>query len=115
MAKWYNRRNRNRRARGVAMHVRKVPSKNGRVNVAIVQSYWQDGRSKTRTIKGFGYLDELDKMHGDGLGHVRAECERMNAEAAEAQAPVDITIHPMEKIDKRAVAVKNIGCVFLPQ
>lgn len=94
------------------MHVRQVKSKNGRVNVAIVQSYWQDGRSRTRTVKGFGYLDELDRVHGDGLGYVRAECDQMNAEAKEASATVDITIHPLEKIDKREVSVKNIGCAI---
>jgi len=92
------------------MHVRQVPAKNGRINVAIVQSYWQDGHSKTRTVKGFGYLDELDRIHGDGLGYVKSECDKMNAQAAKANASQDIIIYPLEKIDKRVTSVKNIGC-----
>ena len=91
------------------MRIKKTKQKNGRISISITSAYWQDGRSKMRTVKGYGYLDELDRIHGDGLAFVQSELEQMNAEAALRDSPLDITIHPKEKINKKDASVKNIG------
>lgn len=94
------------------MYVKKTKQKNGRINVAIVESYWKDGSSRSRTVKGFGPLDELEKEHDDALAFVQAECDRLNAEKEEAAAPVAITINPLERIDRTGGECKNFGCAI---
>jgi hypothetical protein len=96
------------------MRVKETVQKNGRTNVAIIEKYWDSATkmSRQRTVKGLGYLDVLDKEHGDGRAWARALCDKLNAEKAAAEAGVGLVIHPMERIDGRRDFIKNIGCAI---
>ena len=95
------------------MYLHKSKRKDGRVYLALVEGYRQDGKSKMRTVESLGYLDKLQELYDDPIAHFQAVCDERNAaKEAEAQA-VAIEIHPQQKIDKRAVARKNIGSAVL--
>jgi len=91
------------------MFVKQVKQKNGRIYLSLAHGYRQDGKAKTRTIESLGYLDELEKQYVDPVAHFKTICEEQNALAKQAIAPVPITIHPAQKINKREVSRKNIG------
>lgn len=95
------------------MYLHKSKRKDGRVYLALVEGYRQDGKSKMRTVESLGYLDKLQELYDDPIAHFQAVCDERNAaKEAEAQA-VAIEIHPQQRIDKRAVARKNIGSALL--
>ena len=95
------------------MYLHKSKRKDGRVYLALVEGYRQDGKSKMRTVESLGYLDKFQELYDDPIAHFQAVCDERNAaKEAEAQA-VAIEIHPQQKIDKRAVARKNIGSAVL--
>jgi transposase len=94
------------------MYVKQTRLKNGTINVSIVQAYWQDGRSRSRTVRGLGRLDLLNAEHGDGLTWAKRLCEELNCKAADEAAAVSIDIYPKQRIDKRSQNIKNIGCVI---
>ena len=102
-----------REAAGGAMYLHKSKRKDGRVYLALAEGYRQDGKSKMRTVESLGYLDKLQETYDDPIAHFQAVCDERNAaKKAEAQS-VTIEIHPMQKIDKRAAARKNIGSAVL--
>ena len=95
------------------MYLHKSKRKDGRVYLALVEGYRQDGKSKMRTVESLGYLDKLQELYDDPIAHFQAVCDERNAaKEAEAQA-VAIEIHPQQRINKRAAARKNIGSAVL--
>lgn len=95
------------------MYLHKSKRKDGRVYLALAEGYRQDGKPRMRTVESLGYLDELEKSYGDPIAHFQAVCDERNAaKRAEAQS-VSVEIHPMQRIDKRAVARKNVGSAVL--
>ena len=96
------------------MFLKKVPQKNGRIYLSIAKNYRRDGMTRTDTIKGLGYLDELEKQYDDPIAFFKNMAKEMTEHEKEAYASRQITIHPMEKIDKRQDGQrKNIGCAVL--
>lgn len=95
------------------MFLHKTKKKDGRVYLAIMEAYREGKRTRQRTVESLGYLDELEKEHEDPIAHFRAVCEERNAAAAAERQAVPIGLHPMEKIDKRAVGRKNVGSAVL--
>lgn len=92
------------------MFVRKIKQRNGRVYVSIVEGYRIDGKSRSKTVRSLGYLDELEKEYDDPIAHFEAECKILNDQEKERNASQTITIYPNQKIDKRTQNRKNIGC-----
>lgn len=91
------------------MFVKKSKRPNGRIYLSIAHGYRENGKQKERNIESLGYLDELEKDYADPIAHFKAICERRNAEAKALAAPVTLTIHPAEKINRRNANRKNIG------
>lgn len=91
------------------MFVKKSGKKGGRVYLSLAQNYREGGKTKSRTIESLGYLDELEETYDDPIAHFQAICAERNALAKAERAPVSLTIHPAEKIDKRSINRKNIG------
>ena len=92
--------------RGIIVFVKKQKRKNGRVYLSVVQGYrGEDGKTKTRHVRSLGYLDELEKAYDDPVAHFRAEVEAERAEAA----PITVTLHPLQRIDKRAEGRIDMG------
>ena len=91
--------------RGIIMFVKKQKRKNGRVYLSVVQGYRdEDGKTKTRHVRSLGYLDELEKTYDDPVAHFRAEVEAENE-----AAPITVTLHPLQRIDKRAGGRIDMG------
>ena len=93
------------------MYLKKTKKPNGRVYVSITESFRDaDGVQRNRTVRSFGYLDDLEREWGPGaLARCEAIRDEMTAEARERKAPQTLTIHPAEKVDMRANSRKNIG------
>ena len=52
--------------------------KTGRTYLSIVHGYRdQDGKSRTKTIKSIGYLDELAKQYDDPIEHFKNLAKQM--------------------------------------
>ena len=97
------------------MWLKKAKRAHGRIYLSIVQNYRrpEDGKTTSRTLISCGYLDELQKEYDDPIAHFEALAAEMTAEHEAACAPVTIEIHPHQKIDKRKVNRKNVGCAVL--
>lgn len=95
------------------MYLHKSKRKDGRVYLAFAEGYRKDGKSKMRTVKSLGYLDELEKQFDDPVAHFKQVCDEANAAARAERQNVQITICPLQKIDKREVARKNVGSAVL--
>lgn len=95
------------------MYLHKSRRKDGRVYLALAEGYRKDGKAKMRTVESLGYLDELEKQFDDPIAHFKQVCDEANAAARAERQSVQITIHPQQKIDKRAVARKNVGSAVL--
>ena len=93
------------------MYLKKTKKPNGRVYLSITESFRDaDGVQRNRTVRSFGYLDDLEREWGPGaLGRCEAIRDEMTAEARERTAPQTLTIHPAEKVDMREDNRKNIG------
>ncbi len=84
------------------MYLKRTPTKSGRVSLSAVQGYRdENGRNRQRTIKTFGFVDELEAEFPDPVAHFRDVVAAMDAERLEREAPRTIEIHPLEKVDKR--------------
>ena len=89
--------------RGHAVHIRKQRRKDGRVYLSVVQSYrTPEGKTRSRHIRSLGYLDELEKVYDDPVAHFRAEVDAENEAARAEAAPIEVALHPGQRIDKRS-------------
>lgn len=95
------------------MYLHKSKRKDGRVYLAFAEGYRKDGKSKMRTVESLGYLDELEKQFDDPIAHFKAVCDEANAAARAERQNVQVTINPLQKIDKREAARKNAGSAVL--
>lgn len=92
------------------LFVKKQRRKDGRVYLSVVEGYRDgSGRTKTRHVRSLGYLDELEKLYDDPVAHFRAEVEAENEAARAEAAPITVTLHPLEKIDKRSEGRVEMG------
>jgi transposase len=91
------------------MYLKKTPQRTGRLHLAIAESYREDGKNKTRTVKSLGYLDEFTDIHEDPIAYFSALAKEMTQAEQERNAPFQITIHPLQKINRRTENRKNIG------
>ena len=92
------------------MYLHKSKQRTGRVYLSIAENYRMDGKNKTRTVESLGYLDELEGEWDDPVSHFEEVCAERNARKAAAAQTVEVPMHPMRKIDMRAVNRKNVGC-----
>lgn len=84
------------------MYLKRTPTKGGRVSLSAVQGYRDEsGRNRQRTIRTFGYVDELAREFDDPVAHFRGVVVEMDAERLREEAPATITVHPRERVDKR--------------
>ena len=83
------------------MHLKKTKQANGRIYLAIIESYRRpsDKKPATRTVLPCGYLDELEKQYNDPIAHFENIKDEMTREKREANAPVSIEINKNEKME----------------
>jgi len=93
------------------MFLKKSTRKNtGRTHLTIAQGYWdsKNKRSKTKTVKVIGYLDELLNEYDDPIAHFTEMAKSMN-ETAVNERLINFQIASDELVDKTIVNRKNYG------
>ena len=92
------------------MFIRVRPLKNGRKYLSIVQGYrGEDGKTKHKTIKKLGYLDELEKEYEDPISHFK---NLINQETDKIMTNYTINNLNTKEIDKNSKP-KNLGYAVL--
>ncbi|HHT65023.1 MAG TPA: IS1634 family transposase [Clostridiales bacterium] len=83
--------------------------KSGRTYLTIVHGYRdQFGKSKSKTVKSIGYLDELEKEYSDPIKHFTQVAKEMDKERTDNEY-LTLQIHSNEKIQKGTGNRKNYG------
>ena len=71
------------------MHLRKQKRSDGRIYLSVVQSYrTPEGKTRSKTIRSLGYLDELACTYEDPVSHFQAEIDQMNLKRSDPAEPV---------------------------
>ena len=84
------------------MYLKRTPTRNGRVSLSAVQNFRDEsGRNRQRTVRTFGFVDELEREFDDPVAHFRGVVAEMDAERLREEGPASITIHPRQKVGKR--------------
>ena len=85
--------------------------KTGRTYLQIVHGYRdKDGKSKSKTIKSIGYLDELEKVYDEPIAHFKQVAKQMENERLENDE-ITIKIKSNSRISKDEKNRKNFGHV----
>lgn len=98
------------------MFLRKMKNKKtGRTYLSIVHNYRdkETKKTKSKTIKSLGYLDELEKQYDDPIAHFQAEIKQMNKEREEERASISINIEKGTRIELKESNRKNLGYAAL--
>lgn len=64
------------------MFLKKTPNKSGRINLAIVDGYYDKATKKTKhkVIESLGYLDELEKQYDDPIDYFTKRAKKLTEE-----------------------------------
>ena len=93
------------------MYLKKTKRPNGRITLSAVQGYRdpKSGKSKQRSIKTFGYVDELEKEFDNPIAHFTEVVAKMDAERLATEGPQTLTIYPHQKADRKSGSKKYVG------
>ena len=83
--------------------------KTGRTQLSAVQGYRENGKTKSKTIKTFGYLDILEKEYADPIAHFTEVVKQMDEERKADTSKTLITINPTECLTLNENSRKNFG------
>jgi transposase len=94
------------------MHLRKAYfKKTGRTYLSVVHGYRdENGKPKSKVIRSFGFLDELEKEYDDPITHFTAVAAEMEKERKEGKT-LTLTLDTEEQIERGAKNRKNYGHV----
>jgi len=86
-------------------------NKTGRTYLSAVESYRDKvtGKSKNRTIKSFGYFDELIKTYEDPIAFCKSEIGKIKEELGIINGPIRFQIQPTEQLNIGTNNRKNFG------
>ncbi len=96
------------------MYLRKLKKPDGRLYLSIVKGYREQKtkKSRTKTIKSLGYLDELNKEYDDPIAHFTEVAKQMTLEEKQ-NSTIKITLNKNELMTTDTNDIKNIGFVVL--
>ena len=98
------------------MYLKKASNKKtGRTYLSIVKGYRdpETKKVKQKTVKGLGYLDELEKVFDDPIAHFEDVAKQMTEEDNEAERLLSFTFNDDEKINSSSTLRKNLGFFVL--
>lgn len=100
---------------GFAMYIKKNKTRNGKIHLSIVDTYYDKsrGHSRSKTIESLGYLEDLKMIYDDPIAHFSKRVEKLKLEKAERTSPVIMEFKHNGKIDDRVVYRKNFGYMAL--
>ena len=86
-----------------------IQKRGNRIYLAIQKSYRNtEGKPSKKTVKSFGYLDELEKEYPDPIAHFR-EVARQMTEEEKAKRRVQLAIDMDEELPVGTNGTKNLG------
>jgi hypothetical protein len=93
------------------MYLKKNKTRNGRIHLAIVDTYYDKSRgySRTKTIESIGYLDELEKQYDDPVSFFSSRAEQLNVEKKEMKAPAIMEFKYSDTLQPGTNYTKNYG------
>ena len=100
------------------MFLKKTPNSKGRINLAIVDGYYDKTAKKTKhkVIESLGYLDELEKQYDDPIEYFTARAKQLTREKNERQAPINFTFYDSDRLCTDDTSLrKNFGYAVLSQ
>lgn len=100
------------------MHIRKTKTSNGRIYLAIVDSYYDKEKkmSRSKTVESLGYLDDLQKQYDDPVAHFQKYVDQLKAAKKEKRASIDLSFYDSDRLCTSDTALrKNFGYAALSQ
>jgi len=93
------------------MYLKKTPNKKGRVQLSIVDGYYDKQKKCSRqiTIESLGYLDDLEKEYDDPIAFFSNKVEQLKAEKKVKNAPISFEFFHSDKIQIHSELRKNFG------
>jgi len=97
------------------MHLKSTKQKSGRINLSIVDGYYDKEKKYTRqiTIENLGYLDDLQREYEDPITFFTHRVEEMKKEKAQHNAPLVFEFSHKDTIPTGIRLRKNIGYAVL--
>jgi len=97
------------------MHLKQTPQKSGRVNLLIVDGYYDKETKNSRqfTLENLGYLDELQGEYEDPVAFFTQRVEEMKKHKAQQNAPLVFEFSHSDRIPTDFRLRKNIGYAVL--
>ena len=97
------------------MFLKKTPNKSGRINLAIVDGYYDKASKKTKhkVIESLGYLDELEKQYDDPIDYFTKRAKKLTEEKKARQAPINFTFYDSDRLCVGDNLRKNFGYTAL--
>ena len=97
------------------MFLKKTPNKSGRINLAIVDGYYDKATKKTKhkVIESLGYLDELEKQYVDPIDYFTKRAKKLTEEKKARQAPINFTFYDSDRLCVGDNLRKNFGYAAL--
>lgn len=97
------------------MFLKKTPNKSGRINLAIVDGYYDKATKKTKhkVIESMGYLDELEKQYDDPIDYFTKRAKKLTEEKKARQAPINFTFYDSDRLCVGDNLRKNFGYAAL--
>ena len=97
------------------MFLKKTPNKSGRINLAIVDGYYDKATKKTKhkVVESLGYLDELEKQYDDPIDYFTKRAKKLTEEKKARQAPINFTFYNSDRLCVGDNLRKNFGYAAL--
>lgn len=97
------------------MYLKKTKTRNGKIHLAIVDSYYDKSKkcSRTKTIESLGYLEELKKLYNDPIDHFSKRVDELKIQKAELLTPIKMEFKHSDLIDPTLTYSKNYGYTAL--
>lgn len=97
------------------MFLKKTPNKSGRINLAIVDGYYDKATKKTKhkANESLGYLDELEKQYDDPIDYFTKRAKKLTEEKKARQAPINFTFYDSDRLCVGDNLRKNFGYAAL--
>lgn len=97
------------------MFLKKTPNSKGRINLAIVDGYYDKVTKKTKhkVVESLGYLDELEKQYSDPIAYFTQRAKQLTKEKNKKNTPINFTFYDSDRLCPGDTFRKNFGYAAL--
>lgn len=97
------------------MFLKKTRNSKGRINLAIVDGYYDKTTKKTKhkVVESLGYLDELEKQYSDPIAFFTQRAKQLTKEKNEKNTPINFTFYDSDRLCPGDDFRKNFGYAAL--